>query len=52
MDATGTSDDYTDFTHCDDLTDFDLDVLDNDNDEPNLDPVINDELQVLFFVHV
>jgi hypothetical protein len=47
MDVVGTSDDNTDFTHCDDLTDSDLDVSDNDDDEPNLDPLISEELEVL-----
>jgi hypothetical protein len=46
MDAAGTSDDNTDFTHCDDLTDSNLDVSDNDDDQPNLDPLINEELKV------
>jgi hypothetical protein len=27
-------------THCDDLTDSDLDISNNDDDEPNLDPLI------------
>jgi hypothetical protein len=40
MDEVGTSDDNTNFTHCDDLMDSDLDVLDNDDDELNLDPLI------------
>jgi hypothetical protein len=40
MDEVGTSDDNINFTHCDDLTDSDLDVSNNDDDEPNLDPLI------------
>ena len=37
MNAAKTSDNSIDFTHYDDLTDSDLDVSDNDDDEPNLD---------------
>ena len=47
MDAAGTSDDSTDFTHCDDLMDSNLDVLDNNDDEPNLDPLLREEFEVL-----
>ena len=46
-DAVETSDDNTDFTHCDDLTDFDLEVSDYDDDEPNLDLLLRKELEVL-----
>jgi hypothetical protein len=47
MDAAETLDDSIDFTHYDDLTDFDLCVSDNNDDEPNLDPLIREELEVL-----
>jgi hypothetical protein len=47
MDAIRTSNDSTNFTHCNDLTDSDLNVSDNDNDKPNLDPLIREELEVL-----
>jgi hypothetical protein len=47
MNVVGTSNDSTNFMHCDDLTYSDLDVSDNDNDEPNLDPLIREEFEVL-----
>jgi hypothetical protein len=47
MDATKTSNDSIDFTHFDNLTNFDLDVSDNNDDKPNLYPLIREELEVL-----
>ena len=47
MDAVGTSDDNTNFTYYDDLMNSDLNVSYNDDGEPNLDPVIREELEIL-----
>jgi hypothetical protein len=47
MDAAETSDDNTNFTHCDDLTNSNLEVLDDDDDKPNLDPLLREELEIL-----
>jgi hypothetical protein len=47
MNAARTSDDNTNFTHCDDLMNSDLNISDNDDDEPNLNPLIREELEVL-----
>ena len=47
MDAAGTSNDNIDFTHYDNLTNSDLDVSDNNDDEPNLDPLLREEFEVI-----
>jgi hypothetical protein len=47
MDATGTSSNNNDFTNCDDLTDSDLKVSDDDTDDPNLNLQLREELECL-----
>jgi hypothetical protein len=47
MDATGTSSDNNDFTNCDDIKDSDLEVSDDDDDDPNLNSQLRKELECL-----
>jgi hypothetical protein len=47
MDAAGTSSNNNDFTNYDDLTDSDLEVTDDDDDDPNLDSLLREELECL-----
>jgi hypothetical protein len=47
MNATGTSFDNNDFTNYDDLIDFDLEISGDDNDDPNLDSRLREELECL-----
>jgi hypothetical protein len=47
MDAAGILFDNNDFTNCDDLTDSDLDVSEDDDDDPNLNSQLREELECL-----
>ena len=47
MDATRTLSDNNDFTNYNDLTDSDLKVLDDDDDDPNLNSQLSEELKCL-----